>query len=230
MYKYFYVGHIKVPSYGLIILAAFVLCNGIAFLIIRREKEDPGLFLEVELVASVAGAVGAKLFSGAGYSWYGGVAGFLTAHYIMWLATREEIYIKLQGLTFLLPVFLGFCKVGCFMAGCCHGIPYHGFGAVVFPEGVNALTGMPVFPVQILETVLAFIVAGLLLRIKSRHGGKNQPGWFLALYGAERFAVEFLRYHDANVLFSEAHIYSVFSLLIGFKLILRGRYRRKKNE
>lgn len=93
----------------------------------------------------------------------------------------------------LTPCFiLGFAfgKLGCVFEGCCKGIPYEGFGAV-YHEGFKRF----VFPVQLVEAIVAFIVflAFVVYVVKSKYKvtGRQYPVMLIVYTG--RFFFEYLR-------------------------------------
>lgn len=87
-------------------------------------------------------------------------------------------------------LILGFSKIGCAVYGCCYGIPWE-YGVPSRFE--NHLC----FPVQLLESVLCFLLYGLMLYLVLRGRLKKGTayGVTLILYGTVRFFVEFLRYY-----------------------------------
>lgn len=116
-------------------------------------------------------------------------------------ATRA---LGLPLLPFLDSVAPGLClfavsgRVGCFLAGCCHGRPTGLPWGVVFPPGSPAAArfgeGVPVHPTQLYEAGALLALAALLLglgRLRRLPGGT----FFLLLlaYAATRFAVAFAR-------------------------------------
>lgn len=60
--------------------------------------------------------------------------------------------------------FMVFSKLGCFFAGCCHGLLYSGPFAVVY--GVNSkadMVGISLFPIQAVESVVRLLFLFLML-------------------------------------------------------------------
>jgi phosphatidylglycerol:prolipoprotein diacylglycerol transferase len=109
----------------------------------------------------------------------------------------------------VLPLGIGFGRIGCLLAGCCFGTPSGASWALVFPPGSPASEAqhkaglletvgdlpLPVHPTQIYEAAACFAIAAyLILRL---HGNKRYDGQvflsFVALYAAVRFVLEFLR-------------------------------------
>lgn len=97
-----------------------------------------------------------------------------------------------------LAATLAIGRIGCYMAGCCHGKPSQ-LGVCYDRE--HAERGLPeyyfgirLFPIQLLEAavILTVLVVGIGL-----HLGHMQPGavvtWVVTSYGAARFFIEFGR-------------------------------------
>jgi phosphatidylglycerol:prolipoprotein diacylglycerol transferase len=100
-------------------------------------------------------------------------------------------------------------RIGCFLAGCCHGIPWNGPLAVVFPAGsaafsdqlaagqlpLGATHSLPVHPVQLYSTaaMAAVFVALWHLHARNRHPDGALFFAFLASYGALRVCLLPLR-------------------------------------
>lgn len=91
-----------------------------------------------------------------------------------------------------------FGRIGCFMAGCCHGRP-HRWGGCYRHEHAEkgfqrALVGVRLFPIQIVESLSLFALAaaGAALALSGRPTG-TALATYLVGYGALRFGLEFAR-------------------------------------
>ena len=157
------------------------------------------------------------LISRSGFVFWGGFMGSVAACYLT---------IKLKKLNFIrISDVAGICiaagysvgRTGCWAVGDDYGRPWSGPLAVAFPEGAppstvhnmqvlfgiqpppgsspDALLG--VYPTQLFETVLGFVMFLILWRYRSH---KHAEGWLFGLYlvlaGIERFLIEFLRAKD----------------------------------
>ncbi|MEP6493170.1 MAG: prolipoprotein diacylglyceryl transferase family protein [bacterium] len=108
-------------------------------------------------------------------------------------------------------------RTGCWAVGDDYGKPYSGLLAVAFPQGAPPSTvdemirtfrtqfppGTPgstvvsVYPTQLFEVVMGFIMFGVLWRLREH---THAEGWLFGVYcvlaGVERFIIEFFRAKD----------------------------------
>ena len=91
-------------------------------------------------------------------------------------------------------IILTCAKFGCFIYGCCPGLPCE-FGLY------NPVFDMVMFPSQIFETVSMCLVVAFCfwygLKYKNRVDGKAYP-YTIMLYSVIRFGWEFVRYYDVE--------------------------------
>jgi hypothetical protein len=89
-------------------------------------------------------------------------------------------------------------RLGCFMAGCCHGRPCRWgvrYGTEHAEQGFESeLVGVRLFPIQAVESLCLFALAagGAALIVSGRPAG-TALATYLAGYGAIRFGLEFAR-------------------------------------
>ena len=118
------------------------------------------------------------------------------------------VYMRKKGLPLLptadvfapgLAIGHGIGRIGCFAAGCCYGVRTHLPWAVTFtdPESNGAPLNVPIHPTQLYEALAeAAIFAILYWRIRKTHAPGTIISLYLVLYGAVRFLVEFVRFHE----------------------------------
>lgn len=94
---------------------------------------------------------------------------------------------KLDFMTLCLPLYLVFAKVGCFMAGCCRGIPWE-YGPYNEVYGQERQV-----PVQLIEAALALIIFFILKEYKKKAKDGTVFPVYMILYCSTRFFSEFLR-------------------------------------
>lgn len=128
-----------------------------------------------------------------GAVFYGGLLGGLAA---------GALYLRIRRLPFAayadiaapaIPLFHAFGRIGCFLGGCCYGIPWEGgitYTRALSPEA----NGVARFPVQLLESALLFALFFLLAALFRRGALRGRLlALYLAVYAVLRFLLEFLR-------------------------------------
>jgi phosphatidylglycerol:prolipoprotein diacylglycerol transferase len=216
---------------------------------LKRYRLDPELASSIVITAAAGGFVGARLlfileewhnflrspwdliFSGAGFSWYGGLIGGAIA--VTWWVRRHRILwpkaadISAPGLV----LGYGVGRIGCFLAGDATwgkvtDVPW----AMAFPNAVagwvDPLTGVPyppgvrVHPTQLYELVLSLVVFTVLWIFRKRRYPHGTIFWlYLVLAGSMRFLVEFWRANPVIALGLTEYQW------ISFMLVLLGGYR-----
>ncbi len=181
MHLYFDLGGRFIPGYGLMIISGIILANLIAFKILKKASLNINHFIILEAYSLLGDGLGAKalylvtsfhqinwsklrdihylntLLQG-GFVFFGGLIGALIFLIVAGHLHNIDYKKYLQKIVFLIPFAHAFGRIGCFMAGCYYGIPYNGFGHVVFPSNSFAPSGIPLFPVQLLEALCLFIL------------------------------------------------------------------------
>lgn len=178
----------------------------------------------------------AQFWSG-GFTFFGGLIAATIASW--WLFKRDRFpfwkAVDMGGM--MVPIGLGFGRLGCLMAGCCFGeVTEQAPWALSFPgaspasdwqakEGLLAhhlLPSLPVHPTQIYESLAAFTIAAL--GILYVHGRKRYDGqvfvFFLMSYGFARFGIEFLRSDERGgvLWFSTSQWIGLFAVAAGVTL------------
>lgn len=152
------------------------------------------------VLKNVAGYSDAATFFAAlapGFSgtvFYGGCFGALLG---VWLWTQRHMPSRMGDVLDLyavgLPLFHGFGRIGCFLGGCCFGIPCE-VGLMFTHSPLEVANGVARFPVQLLEAALEFCLFFLVLKL---YGCNRLRGRLLLVwtgsYACVRFLDEFLR-------------------------------------
>lgn len=232
----FRIGGVEVTSFGaLVAIGALV-----GLWIFRRELQRSGLpddGVDAAVAGVIGGLAGAKLLwvfehlgeepfldlllSRGGLSWFGGFAGGVCAGLLVMRWKRLPYVPVLAAATPALAIGHAIGRIGCFLVGDDYGRPTDLPWGVAFPEGLPPTT-VPVHPTQLYEAAALVPLAFLLVRWR-RQGRPPRfvLGAYLALAGAIRFAIEFLRV-DVRVLgvFSVAHLASAAVVVLGVALLL----------
>lgn len=213
----------QISGYGSMIALGILAAGMVGWALTRRARLNFNHFILLVVYTVVLGVAGAKaaylalnwshidlgrltepgyldmLLSG-GFVFYGGIPLGLLG---MWLAQKlhrfdPRPYFRLGAP--LLPLAHAFGRVGCFLAGCCYGIPYDGPLAVTYsPNALGTPVGIPLFPVQLAEAAVELAIFALLLWLYLRGWGAGGllSAYFLT-YGVARFGLEYLRYDAAR--------------------------------
>lgn len=204
-----------VGSYGLCAVLGLLTCGLLAVRLGRRFSLPTYLVIQAVTAAGAGMLVGGHLLYGllhlpallaqptltallacfSGSVYYGGFLGAGVC--VFWYArhaapTQVDHLIDLFAV--LTPLFHTFGRVGCFLGGCCYGIPCRwGFTAVGNPL-VPELNGVCRFPVQLAEAGCELCLFLLLFRLfrKGQHSGQLVFDDLLC-YAPLRFGLEFLR-------------------------------------
>ena len=89
-----------------------------------------------------------------------------------------------------------FGRLGCFGAGCCHGLPYEGIFSVTFtdPNSLAHPLNTPLHATQLYSVFLIVTILIILLRIKKRQVFDGQLFLsYLILYASGRIVIEVFR-------------------------------------
>lgn len=154
------------------------------------------------------------LFSRAGFVYWGGFIGSVLLSWLV-IRWRKQSFLRVaDGAAVGIAAGYSIGRTGCWAVGDDYGRPYDGFLAVSFPEGaprstagilnqefnanlpasISPDTVVSVYPTQLIEVVLGFVMFLVLWRLR-KHG--HGAGWLFGMYcllaGVERFIVEFFR-------------------------------------
>jgi len=161
------------------------------------------------------------VLSRGGFVFWGGLAGGVAAG--LWMAHRRGMPLMRIADVAGPGIAAGYAvgRTGCWAVGDDYGRPWDSPWAVAFPHGAPPSTaanmqeqfGVPippgvapdtvlsVYPTQLYETALGFLMFMVLWRLRD-HG--HAEGWLFGLWmvlaGVERFAIEFLRAKDDRLL------------------------------
>ena len=216
MSTYIDLGLFKISGYGTMIALGVIIANIIvALLIIKRDKKEIWDFVILEGFGLLGGVIGSKLLYiivsfdeipwdrigepevfatllGGGFVFYGGLILGIVFVFLGAKVNKIDALDYLNTYTFAIPLAHGFGRIGCFLAGCCYGIPYDGPIAVVYPESSPiAPSGIPMFPVQLVEAGCLFLLAIVLFIFYWKGKILYQIPAYFIIYGIIRFVLEY---------------------------------------
>lgn len=181
-------------------------------------------------------------FSRGGFVFWGGFIGSVALCYAT-IKYKKLNFLKIADVAGI-GIAAGYAvgRTGCWAVGDDYGRPFSGFFATQFPEGAppstvavmsqqfgvqfpagtNPSDVVSVYPTQLYETAMGFVMFAVLWRFRKH---TRLPGWLFGMYcilaGIERFIVEFFRAKDDRLVmgFSTAQIIGIAILTIGVALM-----------
>ena len=189
----------------------------------------------------------------AGHVFYGGLLGGFIAGALFTLAAHphdEKAFLKTADVASICVANgLWLTRIGCFLEGCCFGIPSQLFG-IRFPQGSKTMfllysldpdhtslfaDTQPVIPTQLIHSLSNFVIFAVLLKLAFSKNQKN-PGYisavFLLSYSVTRFLIEFLRFdvRGSFLVFSTSQWISIILFIGGFLLWKKTKTVRKNQK
>ena len=179
-----------------------VLLGGLSmFLLLRKQKVEKRQALAfVSLLCIGALIFGTtvsldfeKRIISVGFDSLRAVAGVGVVLVVLYFTFRKCFDAILRAVILSLPLMYGFAKIGCTVAGCCHGILYDG------PFALTGHDGARHFPIQPLESIvfLLIYVLGLAVYIWKKEDPLQLVVWFSLV---SKFALDFLRAERSGVI------------------------------
>ena len=186
---------LTVNSYGLCIAAGII----VAYLIILRKTRKQGLnndnLSELFLWCFAAAFVGGKVLfyledpakylanpslmlknMGNGFVFYGSLL-FVVPTMYLWLRKKKIAFWPfMDAVAFGGPVLHAFGRLGCFLAGCCHGKICHNWMGVTYtdPHSVADPKNVPLYPTQLFDIGINLITLAMVYLLSKRQKFEGQ--------------------------------------------------------
>lgn len=250
--EFFHIGPIAVRAYGVMLSVSFF----VGLWLIRREAKvvrvDPERAVTLGFILIIFGVIGARL-GYVLYHWsefaarplsiinpfesgeYIGIAGLNLQGGIIFGFIAGVVYIMRHKMPFrqtldavapavAFGIFL--TRIGCFLNGCCFGLPTDSFLGVEFPQGSPAWFAFGdahVHPTQLYSSAYGLVLLAILMYM-NRH--KYRPGMTVAVYfmfeAVFRFIIEFYRYYEPAMWLKTLGINATFNQIIAGALFIVG--------
>jgi phosphatidylglycerol:prolipoprotein diacylglycerol transferase len=254
----FQIGPITIYSFGAMMALAALGSAWVVHLELKRRGYNPELASTMVFAAAVGGLLGARLlfiveewdnflrapwsyiFTGAGFTWYGGFLGGALA--VSWVVKKHGIpwLVAADIAAPALAIAYGIGRLGCHVAGdgdwgavteVPWGVAYTNaiIGWVDPTTGVPYPPGVRVHPTPIYEFLQSIAIFAVLWALRKK---EYRPGTLFWLYlmfaGLARFTVEFWRINPPVALgLSEAQWFGLALMVIGvWQLAVRSAKRR----
>ena len=230
--------NIKLPLYGIMILLSLLVNIIIVIVIYKKFNFSKDEIIGALVYENIGIIFGAKLltyiqnystysnfdFLSLGLSSYGAFIGAIICLIIFGLQFKKSLKDMLFTFMPSIPLMYAIGKIGCFLAGCCHGIEYNGIGSITYKYSEVAPNHIHLFPVQIVETI-AFTVIFIYMIKKIL---KNQFYWktlgiSFILCGLAKFSLDYFRVSHINTFLSLNQSISIIFILIGVFIYIKSK-------
>ncbi len=219
----FQFGPLTIYSFGVFMALAALAAAWVVQAELKRNGYNPELASTMVFAAAIGGLVGARIlfivedwsnflrspwdyiFTGAGFTWYGGFLGGVLG--VTWVVRKNNIpWLKAADIAApALAIAYGVGRLGCHVAGdgdwgtvtnVPWGVAYTNaiIGWVDPSTGIPYPPGVRVHPTPIYEFLESVLIFGILWVLRKKEYAPGTLFWlYLALSGLARLAVEFWR-------------------------------------
>jgi phosphatidylglycerol:prolipoprotein diacylglycerol transferase len=239
------IGPITIYSYGVMMALGFLTANWVVGKGLQYQGKDPDFSSTLVVWAAVGGLLGARLlfvverlpeffadplsmiFTGAGFTWYGGLIGGVVGvtlciqrYKMSWLEVMDTVA---PGIA----LGHGIGRIGCHLAGDGDwGPPTTLPWGVAYTDAIigwDYPPGVRVHPSALYETLAYTIIFAILWRYRRVPRATGSLFWgYLLLSSFARFLIEFLRINPPLAFgLSEAQMISIVLMAIGAVMLMR---------
>jgi len=217
----FHFGPFHLRSFGVMLALAFLLGTWIALKDARRRGLDESSVLNLVLVILVASIVGARgmyvvthlaEFAGrplaalaiweGGLTLYGGLVLGTLAGFAFMARVGLPLGTTADALTPGVALGAGIARIGCFLNGCCYGLPSSLPWAVRFPAGSPPdlqFPGQALHPSQLYNSLAGLVLFGVVLWLRPRVKSPGRLWWtFVVLFLLVRIPIDATRYYEPS--------------------------------
>jgi len=170
---------------------------------------------------------------------YGGYIGGILAVWVYLKIKKKDFWSLTDCSAAPMLLGLGITRIGCFLAGCCHGIPTDVPWCMSFPPGSQAASVFPggadgyslcVHPTQIYESLVGFALVPLGIFVFKKRKFTGQAFLIMiACYAVARFLLEIIRGDtDRGYVIGAISTSQFIGIVLIFFVIGVFLYRRKK--
>ena len=225
----FEIGPLTIRGYGVMLAISFLL--GI-YLALKRSDErglNQNHMVNLCLIAIISSIIGARImyviphwdeFSGhpldaispfqssgaiglLGLTMYGGFIGAIGSALIYLRWYKLPVWRACDAFAPSIALGIGITRIGCFLNGCCFGLPTESAIGIVFPAFSAAgsfYPDLPLHPAQLYNVVLGFGLFGLIVWLDKED---RFDGYIfsilLIIEPMTRFTVDFFRYYESSM-------------------------------
>ena len=251
----FYILGTFIPYYGFCIVIGLVCAFLLCYFLCKKKNLNTDDFIIICAYLIAFGFFGAKVlyilvslkkldyriifksmknfnyFISSGFVFYGGVIGGAFA--LLFVKKIHKIDVK----SYIPVIVPGLCiahafgRIGCSLAGCCHGKLTTGNLYFRYSNSIAAPNNVKLFPVQGIEAFFVFLIGITCFIIVLKNLKFNVLYLYISVYAILRFILEFFRGDAERGFFfflSTSQIISIFGLLfVIFKCVSDVKHRQR---
>lgn len=237
----FYIFGTFISYYGLCIVIGLVCAFLIGYYLCKKTNLNTDDFILICAYLISFGFLGAKIlyilvsfkttdfrlvfksvktfnyYISSGFVFYGGVIGGLFALFLVKKIHKLDVCEYCKVIVPCLCIAHSFGRIGCSLAGCCHGKITTGRLYFRYSHSIAAPNNVSLFPVQGIEAFLVFLIGLICFIIVLKKIKFNVLYLYIAAYSVIRFILEFFRGDKERGFFlvlSTSQIISILGLLI----------------
>lgn len=219
------IGSLTIRWYGIMIALSIGIGVSAVYFESRRQGMDADSVLDMTIIAILGGILGARLgwiatspdimsylahplrilaIWEGGLSYFGGIIGGVISAGLLMRRRHMPFWRMVDIVAPFLALSYGIGKIGCWLSGDSNGTVTTSWLGVVFtdPLSLSTILNQKVWPTQLFNSASGFLVFAVLFWVVRKH--RRYDGqvfiWFLYLYGASSFVVEFFRDIPVHVL------------------------------
>ena len=163
-----------------------------------------------------------------GATYYGGLI-LAIAGAVVYLRVKKISFLKIADIcspSIAAGIFL--TRIGCFLSGCCFGLPTDSSLGVVFPPGSpagNIYPHLHIHPSQLYSSFYGLVILVLLLLLERKKIFDGFTFSFLCIfYGLARFITDFFRFYEDSAfvygLITSNQLISIGLIVLGVVLLI----------
>lgn len=227
--KLFQIGPLEIHSYGLALAISFLLGIYLSMYRAKNRGVDPNNVVDLSVGIVISAILGARFlyvifhleefrghwldtinpFQSSGQVGIAGLTmlgGFIAAllFSVIFMQLKKMPVLKISDIMVpALGLGIFITRIGCFLNGCCYGMPTEMPWGLVFPQESPAgycFPGEAIHPAQLYSSFYGLVILGVTLFLERY---KKFDGFllfiFFILYGISRFTVDMFRYYENSM-------------------------------
>ena len=210
------IGGITLYAYGFFIMIGALTSYMYGIKVLKKELDiEPDKAQTLTILIISAAVIGGKIFFyfedpayyfsspenllknfRQGFVFYGSL--IFAVPTVIWYFRKEKwpIFPMLDILSIIATIIHGFGRLGCFFAGCCHGLPTDSFLGVTFTDAKSQAKPLdtPLHPTQLYEVFFIGSLMLFLVQLKRRQQFHGQLVFlYVMIYAVGRSIIEVFR-------------------------------------